>query len=132
IAGSWRMMCMRVGAAREAAVDWVLRHARRQDGFRGAFFSGSTVGLPADAEVPTGSDVDVVVVTSQAEPTLKRGKFVHRGTLLEVTYLPWRRIASAYDVLTSYHLAGSFRVDTIIVDPTGDVRRLQATVSRLF
>src|SRR6266516_919298 len=126
------MVCMRVGAAREAAVEWVMQHARRQDGFRGAYFSGSTVGLPAEAEVPTGSDIDVVVVTSKAESPPKVGKFVHRGALLEVTYLPWRQIASVHDVLASYHLAGSFRVDTIIADPTGDLRRLQARVSRLF
>jgi len=123
---------MRVGAAREAAVDWVTRCAHGQDGFRGAYFSGSTVGLPAEAELPTGSDVDVVVVTSQAEPPLKLGKFMHRGALLEVTYLPWRRIASVDDVLASYHLAGGFRVDTIIADPIGDLRRLQVQVSRLF
>ncbi len=123
---------MKVGAAREAAVDWVTRHARRQDGFRGAYVSGSTVGLPADVELPTGSDVDVVVVTSQAEPPLKLGKFMHRGALLEVTYLPWRRIASVDDVLASYHLAGGFRVDTVMADPTGDLRRLQVQVSRLF
>jgi len=48
-----------------------MRHARRQDGFRGAYFSGSTVGLPAEVELPTGSDVDVVVVTAQAEPPPK-------------------------------------------------------------
>jgi hypothetical protein len=59
---------MSVGAAREAAVDWVLRHASRQDGFRGAYFSGPTVGVPPKAELPTGSDVDVVVVTAAAEP----------------------------------------------------------------
>jgi len=123
---------MRVGAAREAAVDWVMRHARRQDGFRGAYVSGSTVGLAADVEAPIGSDVDVVVVTAHAEPLPKLGKFMHQGALLEVTYLPWRQLASVQDVLASYHLAGSFRVDTIIADPTGEVRRLQVAVSRLF
>jgi len=123
---------MRVGDAREAAVDWVMRHARREDGFRGAYFSGSTVGLPTDAELPVGSDVDVVVVTAQAEPPPKLGKFVHHGALLEVTPIPWRQIASVNDVLASYHLAGSFRVDTIIADPTGDLRGLQVQVSRLF
>lgn len=85
---------MRVGAAREAAVDWVMRHGRQQGGFRGAYFSGSTVGLPAGAEMPAGSDVDVMVVTSTDEPPPKRGEFVHRSALLEVTYLPWRQIAS--------------------------------------
>ena len=126
------MVRMRVGAAREAAVDWVMRHACPRDGFRGAYFSGSTVGMPAEAELLIGSDVDVVVVTSSADPSLKLGKFMHRGALLEVTYLPWRQIASAHEVLASYHLAGSFRVDTIIADPTGDLRGLQVQVSRHF
>jgi hypothetical protein len=110
----------------------VARHASRQDGFRGAYFSGSTVGLPADAEMPTGSDVDVMVVTSQAEPPPKPGKFMYGGALLEATYLPWRRIASADDVLASYHLAGGLRVDTIIADPTGELRALHIQVSRHF
>jgi hypothetical protein len=123
---------MRVRAAREIAIDWVVRHACLQDGFRGAYFSGSTVALPADAEIPIGSDLDVVIVTSAAEPPPKLGKFVHGGVLLEVTYLPWRQIASAHDVLASYHLAGSFRLDTIFADPTGDLRRLQDEVSRHF
>jgi hypothetical protein len=35
-----------VGLAREVAVDWVDRDGSRQAGFRGAYFSGSTVGLP--------------------------------------------------------------------------------------
>lgn len=123
---------MRVGIAREAAVDWVTRHASHQDWFRGAYFSGSTIGLPADADVPAGSDVDVVVVTSHGEPPSKPGKLVHRGALLEVTYLSWRQFASVHDVLASYHLAGSFRVDTIIADPTGELRALQVQVSRHF
>ena len=123
---------MRVGVARAAAVDWVMQHARQQGGFRGAYFSGSTVGLPAEAELPIGSDVDVMVVTATDEPPPKLGKFVHRGALLEATYLPWRQIASAHTVLASYHLAGSFRVDTIIADPTGELRRLQGEVSPRF
>jgi hypothetical protein len=123
---------MRVGEARAAAVDWVLRHARLQDGFLGAYFSGSTVGLPTAAELPAASDIDVVVVIAQAEAPLKLGKFVYQGTLLEVTYMPWRQIGSVSDVLTTYYLAGSFRVDTIIADPTGELHGLQVQVSRLF
>ena len=99
---------MRVGKAREAAVDWVMRHARLQDGFLGAYFSGSTVGLPAASELPAASDIDIVVVIAQAEAPLKLGKLVYQGTLLEVTSMPWRQIASVSDVLTTYYLAGSF------------------------
>ncbi|MFJ7493799.1 hypothetical protein ACIQZB_21695 [Streptomyces sp. NPDC097727] len=42
---------MRVGTARAAAVRWVDEHARSGSGFCGAYFSGSTVGLPDDAEL---------------------------------------------------------------------------------
>jgi hypothetical protein len=123
---------MRVGAARTAAAEWVMQHASREDGFRGAYFSGSTIGLPEDAELSAASDIDVVIVTAQAEPPLKLGKFVYHGTLLEATYLSWNQLASVEGVLTSYHLAGSFRVDTIIADPTGHLRRLQTQVSSHF
>jgi hypothetical protein len=123
---------MRVAEARAAARDWVAQHAAGQEGFRGAYCSGSTIALPAAAGMPVGSDIDVVVVTADAETPPKPGKFIYRGVLLEVTYVPWRQLASPDDVLASYHLAGSFRLDTIIADPTGDLRRLQASVSRHF
>jgi hypothetical protein len=123
---------MRVGSARAAATDWVLQHASREDGFQGAYFSGSTIGLSDDSELPAASDIDVVIVTAQDEPPLKLGKFIYRGTLLEATYLSWKQLASVEEVLTSYHLAGSFRMDTIIVDPTGHLRSLQSEVSRHF
>lgn len=123
---------MRVGSARTAAVEWVMQHASREAGFRGAYFSGSTIGLPDDAELPAASDIDVVIVTALAEPPLKLGKFNYRGTLVEATYLSLNQLTSVEEVLTSYHLAGSFRVDTIIADPTGHLRRLQTQVSRHF
>ncbi|GIP36040.1 hypothetical protein [Paenibacillus sp. J2TS4] len=123
---------MKVGSARNAAAEWVKEHASREAGFRGAYFSGSTVGLPDDAELSAASDIDVVIVFAQDELPLKLGKFVYRDTLIEATYLSWSQLASVEDVLTSYHLAGSFRVDTIMADPTGHLRRLQAEVSRRF
>ncbi|CAM4352842.1 hypothetical protein L1N85_25445 [Paenibacillus alkaliterrae] len=123
---------MRVGSARTAAAEWIMQHASRETGFLGAYFSGSTIGLPDDAELPAASDIDVVIVTDQAEPPLKLGKFVYRGTLVEATYLSWNQLASIEEVLTSYHLAGSFRVDTIIADPTGQLRTLQLQVARHY
>lgn len=123
---------MNIGTARAAAADWVMRHAVRQDGFCGAYFSGSTVGRPDDAELPASSDIDVVVVLALDEPPPKPGKFVWRGALLEITYLPRSLLASPERVLASYHLAGSFRTDTLIADPIGELRALQAHVSRRF
>lgn len=122
---------MRVGQARAEAARWVARHAR-DDGFRGAFFSGSTTWLPDDAELPPVSDVDVVVVTARDDPPPKLGKLRHGGILLDVAYLSIDQLGSADQVLASYHLAGSFRVDTVIDDPTGHLRRLHAQVARGF
>lgn len=123
---------MKVKSARIAAAEWVKQHASREAGFMGAYFSGSTVNMPDDAELPTASDVDVMIVTDQAEPPLKLGKFVYQGTLIEASNLSWNQLASAEDVLSNYHLAGGFRTDTIIADPTGHLRRLQAEVSRRY
>ncbi|MER6221058.1 hypothetical protein ABT189_10745 [Streptomyces sp900105755] len=123
---------MKVGLARSAAIQWVAQHARPDARFRGAYFSGSTVGLPDDAELPPSSDIDIFVVTAQEDPPAKPGKLRFQNALLEVSYLPWTELASADDVLASYHLAGSFRTDAIIDDPTGDLHKLHAHISRHF
>ncbi|MFE7326799.1 hypothetical protein ACFU8W_17730 [Streptomyces sp. NPDC057565] len=123
---------MKVGAARSAATRWVAEHARPEPDFRGAYFSGSTVGLPNDAELPPSSDVDIVVVLAGDEPPVKPGKLRFRGALLEVTYVAWADLSSADAVLASYHLAGSFRHDTVIADPTGRLRALHTAVSPRF
>lgn len=123
---------MKVGPARSAAVQWVSRHVRSDVGFRGAYFSGSTVGLPDDAELPPSSDIDVCVVTAQDDPPAKPGKLRYQDALLEVSYLPWSHIASADSVLASCHLAGSFRFDTIIDDPTGHLHELHAHIAPRF
>ncbi|MGF7033649.1 hypothetical protein J2T17_004597 [Paenibacillus mucilaginosus] len=123
---------MKAGAAKAAAVRWVAGQASRIEGFRGAYFSGSILGLSDEDELPAASDVDVVVVTEQAEPPVKPGKFLFEGALIEGTYLSAGQLSSAEQVLGSYHLAGSFRRDTIISDPSGELRRLQQEVAAHF
>lgn len=123
---------MKVGSARSAAVHWVAQHARTDTGYRGAYFSGSTVGLPDDADLPPTSDVDILVVTAAGGTPAKPGKLHHQGALLEISHQPWAEIASADEVLATHYLAGSFRTDTIIDDPTGHLRRLHAHVAPRF
>lgn len=115
---------MKVGAARAAAIDWVGRHAAREPGFVGAYFSGSTIYLPEHAEVPIGSDVDVMVV-SEREQASHRSKFLHRGTLIEASYHPWRSFTSL-DTVPSAH---SLRLDSIIADPSGRLAQMQPAVA---
>jgi hypothetical protein len=109
-----------------------MRHASREPGFLGAYFSGSTIEMADDADLPGASDVDVIVVLADAEPPMKLGKFIYQNTLLEVTYLASNQLASAEEVLASVHLAGSFRTDTRIADPTGRLHILQQEVSGQF
>lgn len=116
---------MKVGAARAAAIDWVGRHAAREPGFVGAYFSGSTIYLPDHAEVPIGSDVDVMVV-SEREEASRRSKFIHRGVLIETSHHPWSRFASL-DTVPSAH---SLRLDSIIADPDGRLAGVQSAVAR--
>ncbi|MBB4928631.1 hypothetical protein [Kitasatospora kifunensis] len=123
---------MDINTARNAAADWVKREGRRYDGYRGAYFSGSTVALAPGAVLPVGTDVDIMLVTDKPLEGLKLGKFEHQGALLEVTHLSWDQIWPAPSALANYHLAGGLSRDTVIDDPTGELRELQAEVARSF
>ncbi|GAA0913992.1 hypothetical protein [Nonomuraea longicatena] len=112
---------MRVRDARAVAARWAAEAAHE-----GAFLSGSLTWLPGDAEVPAASDVDVMVVAPGARPKL--GKFRREGALLEVTYLTWADLPSPEAVLGHYHLAGAFKTDHVLTDPSGRLRALQAAV----
>jgi hypothetical protein len=109
-----------------------MRHARREPDFGGAFFSGSTVGMRADDPLPVTSDIDVLVVLGRDSPPEKLGKFVYNGVLLDVGYLSWSQLSDVVDVLSTYYLAGSFRTNTIIADPTGHLRSLYDEVAPRF
>ncbi|WP_062105986.1 hypothetical protein [Bacillus niameyensis] len=123
---------MKVGKAKKIAVEWVVLHVSQKPWFRGAYFSGSTTGMQVDEELPISSDIDIVIVTDEEEVPLKLGKLIYKGVLIEITYIAWKELQSAEHVLTAYHLAGSFRLDTIIVDPTGHLHKLQKEVSSQF
>jgi hypothetical protein len=120
---------MLASTARDIAAEWVAaQHGR----FLGAYLTGSVARLPPDAPLPRTSDVDLFVVTAGTDAPPKVGKFRFQGVLLEVSGVAEADLASADDVLSSYHLAGAFRTDTILDDPTGLLRRLQVTVGAAF
>ncbi|MBE9914842.1 hypothetical protein G8C92_12435 [Paenibacillus donghaensis] len=123
---------MKIGLARQNAAAWVTTNARKEEGYLGAYFSGSTVGRFDQDSLPVGSDIDVVVVREGEEAPPKPGKIRFRDTLIEITYVSSKQLDTAEHLLKSYHLAGSFRFNTIIDDPTGGLRRLQEQVSKHF
>src|SRR6185312_14814005 len=114
-----RWVGMLVKQAKDVARQWVEADATKTPGFQGAYFAGSANWLGDDAGFPATSDLDVYLVVDGPLPPLKLGKFIYRGVLLEVTYLPRDALRSPEAVLGSYHLAGGFRTRSIISDPSG-------------
>lgn len=123
---------MNVQGARDVARAWVRDEAEGLPGFAGAYFAGSTNGLPDDATLPVTSDLDVMIVVDGAEPANKIGKFRYRDVLIEASYVALDRLRTPEMVLGDYHLAGGFRTPSVIVDPTGNLGALQAVVGREF
>lgn len=122
---------MLVKEAKAVARQWVITEAAQTPGFAGAFYHGSTNWLPDDAILPATSDLDIMVVFADP-PSVKLGKFIYQGVLLEVSYLSSDQLHSAETVLGQYHLAGSFHRASVIADPSGELTQLQAAVAASY
>jgi hypothetical protein len=120
---------MRIHDARALARQWVLDEAVHMAGFRGAFSHGSTNWLPGDTPLADTSDLDVMLVMDGLEQP-KLGKFKYQGVLLEVSNIARDQLQSAEQILGQYHLAGSFRMATILADPFGELAALQDAVAQ--
>jgi hypothetical protein len=88
--------------------------------------------MPDDAALPDASDVDVMIALEVEEVPFKPGKFMYKGALLEITFVPFASISSMELVLSSYHVAGGFRTDSILDDPSGFLHSLQDQVAKRF
>jgi hypothetical protein len=115
---------MKVKQAREAARQWVLEEVSGIPGFCGAYTAGSTNWLPDDGDLTKTSDFDIMVVLAELSRAGKRGKFIYRDTLIEVSYLSNDQLRSSDLVLSDYHLAPSLRTTNIILDPLGHLTAL--------
>ncbi|MGW0199296.1 hypothetical protein [Nonomuraea sp. NPDC003201] len=118
---------MRIEEARQIARQWVLEEGAALPGFDGAFLTGSALWADPAAELAATSDVDVIVVTDQP---VRLGKFAYRGVLLEVSSVS--ELGSTHEVLSDYHLAGSFHLPCVLADPSGRLTEIQRVVSRDF
>lgn len=122
---------MIVKHAKDVARQWVMEEGQNIPGFLGAYLAGSTLWLPDDAILPASSDVDVFVVLADPPP-LKLGKFFYRDVILEISYMPSDQLQSPDQILSNSFMAGSFRIPNLIVDPSGQLTKLQAVVSRNY
>ncbi len=120
---------MLVRDAKEIARQWVSEEGSRIAGFCAAYHAGSAIWLPSGSTIPPTSDVDVMVVISDLDHPARRGKFLYRDVLLDVSYVPSDQLGSPDQVLGDYHLAGAFRRPSIIADPSGRLATLLPVVS---
>jgi hypothetical protein len=118
---------MRIEQARQVAREWALAEGPALPGYEGAFLTGSALWADPGEELAPTSDVDVMVV---ADPSAAIGKFAYEGVLLEVSAIPG--IGSTHEVLSDYHLAGSFHLPCVLADPSGRLTEIQRVVARDF
>ncbi len=118
---------MKIADAREVARGWVHGHAGPD--LVGAFLAGSSAVGDGDDELPTTSDVDLILVTRGPAPT-KVGKLWHDGVLLDVSSLSAGELDPETIAGTSY-LAPFFTDSMIITDPSGLLARLHHEVETM-
>jgi hypothetical protein len=123
---------MLVKEAKAIAHQWAVAEGSKTAGFAGAYLAGSTTWLDENAAFPATSDVDVWVVLAGPEPQNKLGKFSYQDVLLEVSYQSLDQLQSPEQVLADYHMAGSFRQNNILLDPSRQLTQLQSVVAQNF
>ena len=120
---------MKVADVRARAKVWVANEATDFPGFKGAYIVGSVNHRGDDEEHPATSDVDVKVVLDADPLPGNPGKFLYRGALLDVSFVPFKDLRNAEDVLGHYHLAAGLCTPSVIADPTGSLTELQRAVT---
>jgi hypothetical protein len=103
--------------------------ASRVPGFCCAYTAGSTNWLSDDADLPTTSDVDIMVVLEEPNEGVGRRKFHYCNVLFEVSYLWQNQFQSPTRILSDYHLAPSLQSTTTIFDPLGLLAPILVSVS---
>lgn len=123
---------MLVQKAKALAREWVYAYARHTSLF-GAFFNGSIVMMDGGDPLPAASDVDVnLVLDAFQPPPEKLGKFLYKGALLEVSFLPHDAVSSEEKILSTYEIASGFRYGEVIYDRTGQLAFALAHVKDRF
>lgn len=121
---------MIVKQAKAVAHQWVSEEASKAPGFYGAFFVGSVNWMSADAPFPSTSDIDVKILVEDSQPPDEIRKFRYRDITLEVSYSSSEQFQSPDTVLGDYTIACHLARPSLIMDPSGQLTKLQETVSR--
>jgi hypothetical protein len=121
---------MNVQQVKDIASQWVTEKAVELPGFYGAYFNGSINWMPDHATFPSTSDVDVQIVFEGSDPPDEHRKFLYQEVLLEVGYQPSDHFQSPETILGDYTNACHFTTSNIILDPSGQLTKIQKAVSQ--
>ena len=130
---------MTVKNAKEIAQEWVEKRAADFPDFFGAFYVGSINHMKDEDPFPSTSDVDLRIVLDRELPPslmtvtgdLRQKKIPYKGVILEPLY----RSKNAFlegESFVGKPWAYAFTVPNVILDPTGQLARIQLEVSKHF
>ena len=120
---------MIVKEVKDVVFQWITQEASKMSGFYGAYFSGSINWMPDDATFPPASDVDVEIAFEGADSPDEHRKFLYQDVVFEVSYTPASHFQSPEAILGDYPTACHFSTSSIIVDPSGQLTKIQKIVS---
>lgn len=120
---------MNVRDVKAVARQWATEEASEAPGFFGAYFVGSINWMSDDAPFPVTSDVDIQVVYEGDQPPGEHRKFIYRDVLIEVGYAASSLFESPESILGNYPRTCHLARESIIADPTGQMRHIQGAVA---
>jgi hypothetical protein len=130
---------MNTRQARETARDWVAENLTKWPGLRAAHLTGGITTMPDDAPFPPHKDVDLHLIFDEGSPALTAGgpfqniiETEFRGLMIEAGLKPVTLYARPEDVLSNPEIAHHLTRDSVLYDPDGLLRALEAPVRREF
>ena len=113
--------------AYETVRRWLTESGSMLPGYAGAYLSGSFLEHAPDAEWPSDSDIDVMLLCRE-EPVPQAGKFHYDGALIEASYMHVKELADPGRVLLVHYLAYALSHAAILDDPDNILAPLCAFV----
>jgi hypothetical protein len=130
---------MNTRQVKQTVHEWVEANLEQWPGLHGAHLVGGITTMPDEALFPSSKDVDLHLIFEQGSPALApTGPFLnllgipYQGLLLEVGIKSMKEYESAEIVLSNPEVADHLTVDSVLFDPGGWLRKLQATVKSEF
>ena len=112
--------------AKIIAAEWIKSNWQQYPGFTGAFFRGSINVTQEEAPWPKSSDIDITVI---AEVPRGLSHVHHKDLLLEIYTNSIDDFDTSFEgIISDFRRAIHFYVNSIILDPTGQLQTLHKEV----